>query len=125
MATALIKFDQLRAGSTVISSEIMPGEFIAVIGPNKSGKTTLAGILRGEIRKFQGRLEYGVDPQLIAYSSHSAEDNFFHYADFYYQQRYNTFDPADVPTVEKYLHRSEEHTLNSSHEFVSRMPSSA
>ena len=110
MATALIKFDQLRAGSTVISSEIMPGEFIAVIGPNKSGKTTLAGILRGEIRKFQGRLEYGVDPQLIAYSSHSAEDNFFHYADFYYQQRYNTFDPADVPTVEKYLHYNENNT---------------
>ena len=107
MAGPLIKLDDLLVCGSSLNEQIMPGEFIAVIGPNRSGKTTLAGILRGEIRLYQGRLEYAIDSRRIAYSSHSAEDNFFHYSDFYYQQRYNTFDPADVPTVEKYLRYNE------------------
>ena len=102
-----LKSTGLAALDKILGGGLEPGQFVLVGGAQKSGKTTLAGILRGEIRKFQGRLEYGVDPQLIAYSSHSAEDNFFHYSDFYYQQRYNTFDPADVPTVEKYLRYNE------------------
>ena len=110
MADCLIRIDQLRVCGSVVSTAIMAGELVAVIGPNGSGKTTLAGILCGEIRHFQGAVEYNIDPRMIACSSHSAENNIFHYSDFYYQQRYNTFDPADTDTVQQYLRYTKDNT---------------
>jgi len=107
MKNTLIRIDNLKICDSLISAEIAEGELIAVIGPNKSGKTTLAKILRGEIRHTQGTVSHAVDPRLISYSAHSADSHFFHYADFYYQQRYNTFDVADVDAVLQYLQYDE------------------
>lgn len=103
MKKRLIKIDHLQVCDSSITAEISEGELTAVIGPNKSGKTTLAEILRGEICHFQGKIDHDIDPRQIAYSAHSADNTFFHYSDFYYQQRYNAFDVADVDTVEQYL----------------------
>ncbi len=103
MTKPLIRINNLQIYDTIISARIAEGELIAIIGPNKSGKTTLAEILRGEIRDFQGTVINFIDYRQISYSAYSADNNFFHYSDFYYQQRYNTFDVANVDTVEQYL----------------------
>ena len=103
MTQCLIKIDCLQICDSLVSADIAEGELIAVIGPNKSGKTTLAGILHGKIHAAPERVTYHIKPDRIAYSAHSADNNFFHYSDFYYQQRYNTFDVAAVDTVEQYL----------------------
>ncbi|MGV8059712.1 MAG: ATP-binding cassette domain-containing protein [Smithellaceae bacterium] len=103
MTTPLIKIDNLQICDSQVCAEIGAGELAAVIGPNKSGKTMLADILRGEIRNFAGTVSYSIDLRQIAYSAHSADNTFFHYSDFYYQQRYNTFDVAAVDTVEQHL----------------------
>lgn len=103
MTKPLILINNLQIYDTIISARIAEGELIAIIGPNKSGKTTLAEILRGELRDFNGTAINFIDYRQISYSAYSADNNFFHYSDFYYQQRYNTFDVANVDTVEQYL----------------------
>ncbi len=103
MAKQLIRIDNLQICNSVVTAEIAEEELIAVIGPNKSGKTRLADILRGEIRHVQGAVSHAIELTRIAYSAHSADNTFFHYSDFYYQQRYNTFDEARVDTVGRYL----------------------
>lgn len=103
MTKQLIKIDGLYVFDSLIFADIMEGELAAVIGPNKSGKTTLARILRDEIRHDPESVSHFIEPRQIAYSAHSADNTFFHYSDFYYQQRYNPFDVADVDTVAQYL----------------------
>lgn len=103
MAKHLIRIDNLQICDSVVTAEIAEEELIAVIGPNKSGKTRLADILRGEIRHVQGAVSHAIELRQIAYSAHSADNTVFHYSDFYYQQRYNTFDEARVDTVGRYL----------------------
>jgi molybdate transport system ATP-binding protein len=103
MTKPLIRINNLQILDTIISAEIAEGELNAVIGPNSSGKTTLAEILRGDLRNFKGTVINSIDYRQISYSTYSADGNFFHYSDFYYQQRYNTFDVANVDTVEQYL----------------------
>jgi zinc transport system ATP-binding protein len=41
-----------------VTLEIFPGDFLAVIGPNGGGKTTLLKILLGLLRPWSGRVEY-------------------------------------------------------------------
>ena len=103
MTKRLIKIDGLQIFDSLISAEISEGELAAVIGPNKSGKTTLANILLGETRSIQEKVAHFIEPRQITYSAHSADNSFFHYSDYYYQQRYNTFDVADIDTVLQYL----------------------
>ena len=99
MNEPVLAIDRLRILDTIVSAEIGAGELVAVVGPNRSGKTTLAEILRGSVRDVAGTVRRTVDIRDIAYSAYSADGNLFHYADFYYQQRYNTFDDAAVDTV--------------------------
>jgi len=103
MNETVIAIDRLRILDTIVSAEIRAGELVAVLGPNRSGKTTFAEILRGAIRDIEGAVRRAIDLRDIAYSAYSADGGLFHYADFYYQQRYNTFDAADVDTVRQYL----------------------
>jgi molybdate transport system ATP-binding protein len=107
MNEPVLAIDRLRILDTIVSAEIGAGELVAVIGPNRSGKTTLAEILRGSVRDVAGTVRRTVDIRDIAYSAYSADGNLFHYADFYYQQRYNTFDDAAVDTVGQYLRYDE------------------
>lgn len=107
MNEPVIAIDRLRILDTIVSAEIGAGELVAVVGPNRSGKTTLAEILRGSVRDFEGKVRRSVDIRDIAYSAYSVDGSFFHYADFYYQQRYNTFDDAAVDTVGQYLRYDE------------------
>jgi molybdate transport system ATP-binding protein len=103
MTKPLIQINNLQIYDSIISANIAEGELDAIIGPNRSGKTTLAEILRGELRNFKGTVINSIDYRQISYSAYSADGNIFHYSDFYYQQRYNTFDVANVDTVEQYL----------------------
>jgi molybdate transport system ATP-binding protein len=103
MAKPLIRINNLQIYNTIISAEIAEGELDAIIGPNRSGKTTLAEIIRGGFRDFKGTVTNYTDYRQISYSAYSADSIGFHYSDFYYQQRYNTFDVANVDTIERYL----------------------
>lgn len=103
MTKPLIRINNLQIYETIISAEIAEGELDAIIGPNRSGKTTLAEILRSGIHDSKGVVIHSIDYCQISYSAYSADSSIFHYSDFYYQQRYNTFDAANVDTVEQYL----------------------
>jgi molybdate transport system ATP-binding protein len=106
MTKLLIRINNLQIYNTVVSAEIAEAELVAVIGPNGSGKTTFAQMIRGELRDIKGAVNSSIDYRQISYSAYSADSKGFHYSDFYYQQRYNAFDIADVDTVEQYLQYS-------------------
>ncbi len=103
MPRTLLRLENVNVFESCVTADISEKELIAVIGPNQSGKTTLARILQGKIRHLTGTVRYTMNPRRIAYSAHSADDAFFHYSDFYYQQRYNAFDEACAETVGRYL----------------------
>ncbi len=105
---------------TDLSFHIREGEQWAVVGPSGSGKTSLLNTISGKYNIINGAVRYhfyeafiGQHPvnnplfnyrHLIALVSHQ---HYFltrsHTTDFYYQQRFNTYDAADAPTVKDYL----------------------
>jgi len=87
-----------------ISFELTPNEHLAIIGPSGSGKTTLAKVLAGQLFA-KGSVEINYDNgspllhkvQLI--EQRYQFKNLSNVSDFYYQQRFNSFDAADALTV--------------------------
>lgn len=99
--------------------EIRGGQNWQIGGPSGTGKTTLAKIIAGEIKNFEGKVEVQFDeqsklPKKVLYVS-----NWFQFKNlegdrnFYYQQRYNQFAKNDTLTVfAELLHFGKQEQLN-------------
>src|SRR3954470_22486752 len=91
-----------------VSFELTPIEHLAIIGPSGSGKTTLAKVLAGQLfAKGHVDINYDNSSSLL----HKVQlieqryqfKNLSNISDFYYQQRFNSFDAADALTVMREL----------------------
>ena len=97
-----------------VSFELTPNDHLAIIGPSGSGKTTLAKVLAGQLFA-KGRVEINYDNnspllhrvQLI--EQRYQFKNLSNVSDFYYQQRFNSFDAADALTVMQELQQVAAH----------------
>lgn len=103
-----------------LSFTVNEGENWALLGESGSGKTALLQALSGSLNIVLGSVTYNFyekylkehsdnDPslhiqQLIGYvpQKHTFK-NLSNTTEFYYQQRYNSFDSEDAPTVQSYL----------------------
>ncbi|MDE3214506.1 MAG: ATP-binding cassette domain-containing protein [Bacteroidota bacterium] len=109
---AILKVENLKVqldGQPVlqgISFEISKGECLAIIGPTGSGKSTLVRALagncfcRGEVVYFGKR---GKKPKIAVITQQHIFRNRANTANFYYQQRFNSYDSEDSLTVEDVL----------------------
>lgn len=81
------------------SFQLNANEHLAIIGSSGSGKTTLAKALSGKIF-FGGTIEFGFEKPTINFiEQHYHFKNRSNTHDFYYQQRYNSFDSNDALSV--------------------------
>ncbi len=55
-------YDGSRFALKNVDFQVMPGQFVGIVGQSGSGKTTLAGILAGRNRKFTGQVLIGGTP---------------------------------------------------------------
>lgn len=100
--------------------EIRSGEHWAITGNSGSGKTSLLHTILGKNNVINGSIRHYfydhyretheiTDPyfnyrRLIAMVGHHHDfRNLSHTTDFYYQQRFNSMDSSDAPTVDAYL----------------------
>lgn len=90
-----------------ISFGVKKGNHLAITGASGSGKTTLGMCLAGRMF-FRGKLE--LDPavfQSIAWVEQQHHfRNLSNTSDFYYQQRFNSYDSEDAQTVKEVLEAS-------------------
>ena len=96
-------------GSNVVlknlNLKIKKGENWQIGGPSGTGKTTLAKIISGEIKNFEGFIEFNFDEnselkQKVVYVSNWYQfTNLEGDKNFYYQQRYNKFAKNETLTV--------------------------
>ncbi len=87
-----------------ISFCLQPGEHLAIIGPSGSGKTTLARVLAGQLfAKGSVVIQYDesspLQKRVLLTEQRNQFKNLSHTTDFYYQQRFNSFDASDAQTV--------------------------
>ncbi len=78
-----------------------PGEQLAVVGPNASGKSLLADMLIGKSLLRSGSLEYapGLRIRAMAFrDTYGTAD-----ANYYYQQRWNMGDQEELPSLDDSL----------------------
>jgi len=85
-----------------ISFTLQPNQHLAVIGASGSGKTTLAKAICGKVF-HQGTVEFAGKPEINFVEQHYHFKTRSNTQDFYYQQRYNSFDNNDALTVEEEL----------------------
>lgn len=95
--------------SSPIHVKIGEGEHIAVVGPNGAGKSILIDTLLGKYPLKEGQLRYDFSPS----ASNTIYDNVKYItfrdtygaadANYYYQQRWNSTDQEDIPTVREQL----------------------
>src|SRR3954454_1999384 len=94
-----------------VSFELTPNEHLAIIGPSGSGKTTLTKVLAGQLfAKGHVEINYDTSSSLL----HKVQlieqryqfKNLSNVSDFYYQQRFNSFDSADALTVMQELQQA-------------------
>jgi molybdate transport system ATP-binding protein len=78
------------------------GESLAVIGGSGSGKTTLVKALAGQIFYF-GKINFNAGERISVISRQHRFNNLSNLSNFYYQQRFNSFDADDSRTVEQEL----------------------
>ncbi len=94
-----------------ISFDLSAGDHLAIIGSSGSGKTTLAKVLAGQLfAKGIVQINYDADSPLQQkvklVEQRYGFKNLSNTTDFYYQQRFNSFDAADTSTVEEELSQS-------------------
>jgi molybdate transport system ATP-binding protein len=85
-----------------INISIGPGESLAVVGGSGSGKTTLVKALAGQIFYF-GKINFNAGERISVIFRQHRFNNLSNLSNFYYQQRFNSFDADDSRTVEQEL----------------------
>ncbi len=85
-----------------VSFEINQHEHWAVVGYSGSGKTTLLHTLAG-MQFHSGHLDIEPGMKVIMVEQQHRFKNLSNTSNFYYQQRFNSFDSEDTVTVEAYL----------------------
>ena len=88
-------------GNTVlddVSFLLNNDEHLAITGESGSGKTILAKALAGQLF-HKGIIEISKDQKVLLVGQHYHFKNLSNVSDFYYQQRYNSFDANDSATV--------------------------
>lgn len=123
MNTTILAFNNItvRSLNQVIfkdlSFEIRENENWALIGESGSGKSALLETIAGRLGVSKGHIDHtyfdsrqGVAGELVNWhkrvsfvSSRHSFRNLSNTTEFYYQQRYNSFDSDDAPTVASYL----------------------
>ena len=79
-----------------ISFALNKGEHLLITGTSGSGKTTLAKALANKIF-YKGSIEFSTNqPKIIFVEQHYYFKTLSNTNDFYYQQRYNSFDSDDA-----------------------------
>lgn len=82
-----------------VTFSLAKGESAAIIGASGSGKTTLIQALANQLF-YRGSIQYCPEkPRLFIVSRQHRFNNLSNQADFYYQQRFNSFDADDSRTV--------------------------
>lgn len=110
-----------------LSWQIEAGENWALIGESGSGKSALLQTIAGNLPVSAGKIVYqfyeGVKQNYLADASFTAQKmmamvaskhqfkNLSNTKDFYYQQRYNSSDSEDAPTVQFYLNQIPKSTI--------------
>jgi len=88
-----------------ISFALEEGEHLLITGSSGSGKTTLAKAIAGKIF-YKGSIMCTTDqPTIVFVEQHYFFKTLSNTNDFYYQQRYNSFDSDDALTVTQELLR--------------------
>jgi molybdate transport system ATP-binding protein len=88
-----------------VSFALNGGENLLITGISGSGKTTLAKALANKIF-YKGCVEFSIDqPKIILIEQHYYFKTLSNTNDFYYQQRYNSFDSNDAQTVVEELQK--------------------
>jgi molybdate transport system ATP-binding protein len=114
-----LKNASIRSGEKIIFNNIdftiNAGECWALIGDNHSSKSDLMQAIAGHLPVIKGSLEYYFENPHHSISTVLPVHDFRNKSntrDFYYQQRYNSFDSEDAPTVESYLREITQVTEN-------------
>ena len=106
--SVIVKDLQIKMLDTVvldgISFSLFPGEHLAVLGKSGSGKTTIAKALAGKIHFSGTILKQFKDPagneiRTVFVEQRYSFKNLSGSTDFYYQQRFNSFDADNSPTI--------------------------
>lgn len=106
---------------TGLNWELLKGQQWAITGNSGSGKTALLNTIAGKFNVINGGIHYHFYDQYR--EQHTVTDPYFTYrnllaqvahhhnfrnrsntTDFYYQQRFNSMDASDAPTVQQYLY---------------------
>lgn len=106
---------------TGLDWQIRQGEQWAITGPGGAGKTALLNTISGKFNVINGGIHYHFYDNYRQH--HTITDPYFTYrnllslvahhhnfrnrsntTDFYYQQRFNSMDSGDAPTVQEYLY---------------------
>jgi len=82
-----------------ISFTLQPAQHLAITGTSGSGKTMLAKALSGKLF-YHGSITFGKQkPSILLIEQHYNFKNTSNTSDFYYQQRYNSFESDTTLTV--------------------------
>ena len=86
-----------------VSFALNEGEHLLITGTSGSGKTTLAKVITNKVF-YKGVIEFGVQQsKIILVDQHYYFKTLSNTNEFYYQQRYNSFDSNDAVTVKEEL----------------------
>lgn len=106
LSGAVARNPQVRLRQPV-DFKVTPGKHIAITGPNGAGKSILVDMIMGKIPLLNGTLTYNFPSQQPTYEAikYIAFRDTYGSADanYYYQQRWNSTEQDDVPTVREKL----------------------
>lgn len=100
-----------------ISFSLQPNQHVAIVGNAESGKTTLTKAIAGKIH-FSGKVVTDFSnitrmPTRINFvEQRYSFKNLSGISEFYYQQRYNSFDSTDAPSIFEELSKDSKPTNN-------------
>lgn len=114
MGQFMVSVDHINVGNSGasilddINFTIKENQQWAFTGPSGSGKTTLARVLAGKIFAggsvdFSAPGQNTASPSVVLIEQQHRFKTLSNTSDFYYQQRFNSFDSEDAATVRNYL----------------------